>query len=124
MTETVKNVIIKNEELIREQDWKQLWLKCAYTQGFYAEEFKELEFMLDSIGVYYEDGKQEAALHILQKIVKQHTHFSYAYISSICSNATLITQMGYSTEDICDMFHKYKTELNIKGITSKLLLFN
>lgn len=124
MNTKVKNIIIENEQLIREQNWRQLWLACSF-DDFRLEDFKELESMLNAIGVDYEEGKQEAAFQLLKKIVKNTINSeNCAYIATIYYRAKPLEKMGYSTQDIYDMFVKYKTELNIKDITSKLLIFN
>ena len=123
MTEKVKNIIKENEQLIREQNWRRLWLACCF-DDFQREDFKELEYILDSIGVDYEEGKQEAAFQLLKKIIKGAINSeNCAYISTIYYRATPLKNMGYTQQDIHNMFHEYKYELNLKDITDKLLVF-
>ena len=120
----VLNTIKMYKQLINTGDWKQLWLNCI-KEEFKREDFQQLEYMLNAIGADYFDGKEEAAFHLLKKIVKDTINSqNCAYISTIYYRAKSLEKMGYSQKDIYNMFHEYKYELNIKDITDKLLIFN
>ena len=132
-----KETLHKCKHLIAQGDWKKVWIVCA-NEGFDKEDFIQLKFMFDKIGVNCEKEREEALIHSMRGIIEEigHTGKSSAYYD-FTEDDLLIIDMhrlrpyvqethnyGYPFHKILEIMDKHREELSIVDFSGGTFLIN
>ena len=130
-----KETLHKCKHLIEQGDWKKVWIVCA-NEGFDKEDFIQLKFMFDKIGVNCEKEREEALIHSMRGIIEEIGHTSQSLVYFTNDDFMVLDMQrlqpyvkethnyGYPFHKILEIMDKHREELSIVDFSGGTFLIN